>query len=243
LLLEFKFSRVGVFAGDLHEGVWIGWLDLFTPYSRNSGLQAIQLYRCFHTLQFTVTHTLGFSVFTSRIMATDFNTVIISVSLYLQHTWSLLVTAQFLSCHYSAATNSEDSTQFNSSVPKLISRYSGVSKHNSSLYFMLLNTCLWSLCTDHAENTTYVKEACLLIRCLAVDVLLLRALTPLGNVFTGSLPSNGSMRHNILIPYKTVANCSRVTWNWWCFPFPCLYVESVCSFILNWLHLMAFLFT
>jgi hypothetical protein len=27
-----------------------------------------------HTLQFTVTHTLGFSVFTSRNLATDFNT-------------------------------------------------------------------------------------------------------------------------------------------------------------------------
>jgi hypothetical protein len=31
-----------------------------------------------HTLQFTVTQTLGFSVFTSRILATDFNTVLIT---------------------------------------------------------------------------------------------------------------------------------------------------------------------
>jgi hypothetical protein len=34
-----------------------------------------------HTLQFTVTRALGFSVFTSRILATDFNTVFILVSL------------------------------------------------------------------------------------------------------------------------------------------------------------------
>jgi hypothetical protein len=34
-----------------------------------------------HTLQFTVTHALGFSVFTSRILATDLSTVIIKVSL------------------------------------------------------------------------------------------------------------------------------------------------------------------
>jgi hypothetical protein len=34
-----------------------------------------------YTLQFTVTHTPGFSVFSSRILATDFNTVIIAVSL------------------------------------------------------------------------------------------------------------------------------------------------------------------
>jgi hypothetical protein len=32
-------------------------------------------------LQFTVTHTLRFSVFTSRVLATDLNTVIIPVSL------------------------------------------------------------------------------------------------------------------------------------------------------------------
>jgi hypothetical protein len=34
-----------------------------------------------HTSQFIVTHTLGFSVFTSRILATDFNTVIMPVLL------------------------------------------------------------------------------------------------------------------------------------------------------------------
>jgi hypothetical protein len=55
----------------LIDGLWIGRLDLLAPYSHNSGLQAIQLYRCFHALKFTVTHTLGFSVFTSRILATD----------------------------------------------------------------------------------------------------------------------------------------------------------------------------
>jgi hypothetical protein len=38
----------------------------------NSGLQAIQRYRwSTHTLQFTITHALRFSVFTSRILATD----------------------------------------------------------------------------------------------------------------------------------------------------------------------------
>jgi hypothetical protein len=33
-----------------------------------------------HTLQSTVTHALGFSVFTSRILATDFYTVVIPIS-------------------------------------------------------------------------------------------------------------------------------------------------------------------
>jgi hypothetical protein len=44
---------------------------LLVHYSQNSGLQAIQRYRYFHTLKFTVTHALGFSAFTSRILATD----------------------------------------------------------------------------------------------------------------------------------------------------------------------------
>jgi hypothetical protein len=34
-----------------------------------------------HTLQFTITHILGFSVFTIRILATDFNTAIILFTL------------------------------------------------------------------------------------------------------------------------------------------------------------------
>jgi hypothetical protein len=52
--------------------VWIGWLDLLTPYTHTSGLQAIQRYR--YSTHFTVhrcTHTLGFSGFPSRIPATD----------------------------------------------------------------------------------------------------------------------------------------------------------------------------
>jgi hypothetical protein len=39
-----------------------------------------------HTLQFTVTHTPGFSVFTGRILVTDLNTVVTPVSRQLQHT-------------------------------------------------------------------------------------------------------------------------------------------------------------
>jgi hypothetical protein len=52
-------------------GFWIGWLDLLTPYTHHWELQAIQRYRYLHTLQFTIIHTLGFSVFSSRILATD----------------------------------------------------------------------------------------------------------------------------------------------------------------------------
>jgi hypothetical protein len=37
------------------------------------------------------------------------------------------------------------------------------------------------LCMDHTENrASLLKEACLLIRCLAIDVLLLHTLAPIG---------------------------------------------------------------
>jgi hypothetical protein len=79
-----------------------------------------------HTLKFTAAHALGFSVFTSRILATD-------LSQSLQHTLSLICTARFFSWYYSATANSGNSTQFNSSAPKLISWQAGVSKFDPSL--------------------------------------------------------------------------------------------------------------
>jgi hypothetical protein len=48
------------------------------------------------------------------------------------------------------------------------------------------------------ENAaSIVKEACLLSRCLAVCHILARVGSP-GNVFTESLLSSGSIRHNIV---------------------------------------------
>jgi hypothetical protein len=46
------------------------WINC-TLYIHNSGLQAIQHCVDLHNLQFTVAHALGFSVFTSRILAVD----------------------------------------------------------------------------------------------------------------------------------------------------------------------------
>jgi hypothetical protein len=51
---------------------------LYTPLGSTGNYSAIA---DLHTLQFTVTHALEFSVFTSHILATDFDTRIIPVSL------------------------------------------------------------------------------------------------------------------------------------------------------------------
>jgi hypothetical protein len=60
----------------------IGFIDhLYTPlrtaliYNKYSAITDL------HTLQFTGTHALVSSIFTSRILATDFNTGIVAVSL------------------------------------------------------------------------------------------------------------------------------------------------------------------
>jgi hypothetical protein len=75
---RFILSR---FRGVTIDRVWTGYwvyLPLIHPHSELQVFTALSL---IYTLQFTVTHTLGFSVFTSRILATDFNTVNISVLL------------------------------------------------------------------------------------------------------------------------------------------------------------------
>jgi hypothetical protein len=71
-------SRVGV---TIRRGLeWMtGFIDTFyIPLGITGNYSAIA---DLHTLQFTFKHALGFSVFTSHILATDFNTVIVPVSL------------------------------------------------------------------------------------------------------------------------------------------------------------------
>jgi hypothetical protein len=67
-----------------------------------------------HTLQFAVTHAF----------ATDF----VTVSLSLQITQEVFFSHPNFFLAISASANPEDSTQFSSSAPNLISRQAGVSK-------------------------------------------------------------------------------------------------------------------
>jgi hypothetical protein len=55
-----------------NNGFWIGWLELLhLIHSHSSGLQAIIALLLFYTLSSPPLHTLRFSIFTSRILATD----------------------------------------------------------------------------------------------------------------------------------------------------------------------------
>jgi hypothetical protein len=46
-------------------------IEFITPYIQYSNYRQYSAIAILHTLQFTVTHALGFSVFTSRILVTD----------------------------------------------------------------------------------------------------------------------------------------------------------------------------
>jgi hypothetical protein len=62
---------------------------------------------------------------------------------------------------------------------------------------------LHNLGSDPMENMShFIKNACLLIHYLAMDVLLLSRAN-LGNVFTKLLPSNGHMHHNMYVWQRT----------------------------------------
>jgi hypothetical protein len=79
----------------------IGFIDaLFTHTTRD--YRQYGAIADLRTLYFTVKPAEGFSVFTSCILATIYNSVTITSN----HTWSLLITSWFPSFHYSAIANS-----------------------------------------------------------------------------------------------------------------------------------------
>jgi hypothetical protein len=104
--------------------------NYYTLYIHSSGLQAIQRYRwCTHI---TVHHYSRTRIL-SHTVVVSWQRIYNSLTVISNYTWSLNFRAEFFSCHYSAAINSEDSTQLSSSAPKLMSREAGVPILGSSL--------------------------------------------------------------------------------------------------------------
>jgi hypothetical protein len=125
-------SRVGVWTCVIYKAGsgldnWINWHLVHTTrdYRQYSAIVVL------HTSQITVTQALGFTVIPNCILQRNYD----SLSLQITHE-VFFAPPNSLSCHYSTAANSEDSTQFNSSAPKLKLRQAGVSKLDSSLHFM-----------------------------------------------------------------------------------------------------------
>jgi hypothetical protein len=107
------------------------------------------------TFQFTFAHTLGFSVITSRILATGISQSQCSFKSHVKSSCHNLI--PFLSLFCSCQFRRLDSTAVPYSLPLCF------------YYSCPVERFLQPLCADHTENT--VKNACLLVRYLAMDVL------------------------------------------------------------------------
>jgi hypothetical protein len=97
---------------------WIYW-HTCTQFGTTGNYSSIAI---LHTFQFTVANALGFSVFTSRILATDLSQSHCIFNSHMTSSWYSLI--PFLP--FPAAANSEDLTQFSSD--------------NYSVFLQLLNS-------------------------------------------------------------------------------------------------------
>jgi hypothetical protein len=111
--------------------VWmIGFIApyTFTQLGTTGNYSAIAI---LHPLQFTVSHTLGFSVFTRRMLATGLSQSPCHFKSHVESSFhNLIPFLPFLL------------TQFSSSAPKLISWQAGVLKLDYSVYAAQLNSSL-----------------------------------------------------------------------------------------------------
>jgi hypothetical protein len=156
------------------------------------------------TLYSSPLHTHYGSVFTSRILATDYSQFHCNYTSHMQSSFHSLTPFLPLFCQLA---DSKDSTQFSSCAPRFIPWQAGVSKLDSALYAARLSFSTWSrLLTvsfyDPSARTTQ-KTASLLLRRLVYWSVAYQ-LTSLccthtvrGTVFTESLPSNGYTSQNI----------------------------------------------
>jgi hypothetical protein len=130
---------------DLEDGFRIVWLDLFhlirSQLWTTGNYSAIAI---LYTLQFIVAHTLGFSVFTSYILATDFQQSHCHLKSHKKSSFQSLT--PFLPLFCNCQFRRLDSIQFY--APKLITRQAGVPKFDSSLpnRLLLLGRVFW-LCS------------------------------------------------------------------------------------------------
>jgi hypothetical protein len=121
----------------LIDGFWIGWLDLSTPYSHNSGLQAIQRYHL--SIHITVHRYIR-----TRVLSLQYSypgNGFITVFHFKSHTVFFSQPNSFL------AIMLQLPTQFNSSAPKLTPWQADVSKFDS----IPLN---WTLLYNDFARTT-----------------------------------------------------------------------------------------
>jgi hypothetical protein len=124
------FSREGVWAGLIRRFLdWmIGFIDTLHTVIGTTGNYSATA--DIHTLQFTVTHALGFSVFTSRILATDLSQSHCYFKSPMKSSFHSLIPFLLLFCN----------CQFRrlNSIQSLCSYPGRLASRNSTLHFLLL---------------------------------------------------------------------------------------------------------
>jgi hypothetical protein len=149
-------------------------LDLLTPYVPLRTTRNYSAIADLHTLHFTVIRKLWFSVFISRILATDFNTVI-NISLIELHTPN--TTRKIFSSQADFQISTELVAISSQSFSTAVSRDS-LNYHSAGLGSLLY--CLGSDPTENIDSIVIVQQYldyCFFVRCR-------------GNVFTESLHIN-----------------------------------------------------
>jgi hypothetical protein len=117
-----------------------------------------------HTFQFIVTHALGFSVFTSRILATDLSQTHCNFKSQVKSSChSLIRFLLFLLSHFRVRSTELDPILF------LLDYFT--SRLLVSYYFVASSLSLYN-----SSERTPLYTPCLLVRYLAMDVLFSRAL-------------------------------------------------------------------
>jgi hypothetical protein len=131
----------------------------FTQFGTAGNYSAIAILR---TFQFNITHALGFSVFTSRILATDLLQSHCHFKPRMKSLHRLIPFLPFLLSHVRLSSPELD--------PVLFRLLFGTPSHLLTVLFY--NPSAW---TPRKTLSSIVKEACLQLRYLAMDDLLLSA--------------------------------------------------------------------
>jgi hypothetical protein len=168
------------FVHDLQDEFWIGWSDSLTPYTfANQNYRQYSAIADLHTLQFTVTHALGFSVFTSHNLATDFLQSHCHFKSQMKSSSHSFI--PFLPLFCNCQFWRFDSIQC--SAPKLISWQAGVSKLHSTLLDYYFSTEVFFIITlqgpRRKHSLSIVGKVCLQPRCIATEVTRLLLVFPL----------------------------------------------------------------
>jgi hypothetical protein len=158
------------------DGVWIGRLDLLTPYTHHAELHIITALLLICTLYSSPlhTHTPGFSVFTSHVLATDFNTGTTTVSL----NYTLQI-SQYCSTY--KVFSSQPDCQL-SSLPFLLNHLRLPSQATPSILILTaLDPCYIALGqpkqkTPFPNNSSVVIDVCL--PCCFIETVVLLLLCP-----------------------------------------------------------------